>query len=97
MMKPSKSCSRIMSSKFRWDPVTRTFVAEVSELVDKLFLTQVWDDACDAGFVMVSTKTGREVIFVHTRVREGEWEVMSWEFQSHGFDGEQMKVLIFND
>ena len=54
---------------------TREFVAEMSDLHQvggQPILSRVWDDACDTGMTLVSTKTGHGIVMVveHERARQ---------------------------
>ena len=57
------------------------FIAEASALSPSVNpLSQLYDDACDAGFVLVSTRTGCEVPFLYSHVDRNEGEVAGWNF-----------------
>jgi len=88
--------SRISTDRFRYEKSTRTFRAEASDLQGLRYCGQVWDDSCDAGFVMVSEKTGKEVPFVlcHTEFSDGD--LLYWDFTSFGITPE-VRARIFND
>jgi len=49
---------------FDYNKKTKTFVAEISDLTFKSSsIGRIYDDACDVGFILVSEKTGEEVIY----------------------------------
>ena len=57
-----------------------TFIAEASDMMNR-HLQRIYDDACDCGFTIVSAATGKEVVYVLTRVDiDKESEVLGWEF-----------------
>ena len=83
----------------------RTFVAFASDIAEtrpSLF-KQIYPDACDAGLVLVSHRTGREADFVVSEVKKSEDGIESWTLvptaaalrQDRHLAG--IQVLIFND
>ena len=98
--------SRISSKRFSWNPATKEFTAEMSEVSHGGLnpLGQLYNDAADQGFVMVSDKTGKPVqFFLHDTQRDADHDVKFWEFHpimSAVFYNPQLqgvKVIIFND
>jgi hypothetical protein len=98
--------SSVLSNRFDYVSAWKTFIAEISELshggVDPL--GQLYNDSCDQGFVMISSKTGSEVEFyLHETQRDGEGEIGAWEFRAtanaihHNFNLQNVKVIILND
>jgi len=93
----------IMNSKFHYDREERLFTAEASDLKDhdflsRVFLSRVFNDACDVGFRVVSSKTGREVVFTFSREeRNTDSDVTAWHFTSYRAMGGNFKATIFND
>ena len=89
------------SDKYTYVHVDKTFYADVSELNGgKLEIGQVYDDACDVGFFMVSSKTGFRVAFaLSNTMADREGEVNAWQFMSVAESPElrDLKVMIFND
>jgi hypothetical protein len=81
---PNYIAPKISSDKFDWQKDNKCFCAEASDLPQNFnFLSQVYDDACDAGFTMVSARTGAEVAFVFShddRDSSGE-DVYGWNFE----------------
>lgn len=67
-------------------------------------LGQVYDDACDEGFIIVSKKTGRDAVFaINETVKDSEGDVRYWTMvptrdtvrrlpQLKGWE-----VMVFND
>jgi hypothetical protein len=94
----------IPSSFFRYNPDTRKFFADASDLTGFDFLQPASENPTRRGFVMKSTKTGREVPFYFTaklsELEEYDGELIGWQF-SCGHDdnpnGEHYLCLIFND
>lgn len=67
--------TRVSTERFTYDPASRIFVAEASDLPR---LSPVYDDACDFGLTLVSAKTGKEVVFQEERnVYDGEGELVA--------------------
>lgn len=91
---------------FNYHKDDETFSQEISTLQGNGFdpFSQVYEDACDEGFTMVSEQTGRKVTFYLDDVgRDGEREITRWSYmptpesvrQIPGI--ENLKVIIFND
>lgn len=98
--------SNILSRRFDYISASKTFMAEISELshggVDPL--GQLYNDACDQGFVMISDKTGSEVEFyLHDTQRDTEGDVIAWDFRPsanaihYNFNLQNVKAIILND
>ncbi len=97
--------SAILSSRFSYEPRTKTFCAEISDFNPKPFSTlfgQAFDDACDEGFQIESVKTGARVLFTFDRVeKDAEGDIVAWHFAVYNprsnpvFSG--MTAVIFND
>jgi len=96
---------RIHSSLFTYSEKSKSFVTEMSTLqanrVDPL--GQFYNDACDAGFLLVSSKTGVAAGFtLHEEVRNNEQELTHWVFhpvadalrRNPGLEG--TTVVVFN-
>lgn len=75
--------STVSSRLFDWNPAKRLFVEEMSTLQASanFDLRQIYPDACDAGFTMVSARTGREVDFVMCSTDRSGGEVQGWRFE----------------
>jgi hypothetical protein len=89
--------TNISSSYFYWNKDTKNFSAEASELPKNFSLRKIYDDACDVGFSMVSTRTGRSVKFRLEKEIKNEGDVLSWEFKCIDQDHKDIGVVIFND
>jgi hypothetical protein len=81
------------------------FSIEMSTLQSLGGIKQVWNDSIDAGFVMVSARTGREAIFVCTEIKlDGERDVVFWKLsptfssynQAGGAQLQHVTVKVFN-
>lgn len=74
----------ISSSMFIWNGKDCCFSQEISSLGDqgKSLFSQLYDDSCDAGFVMVSHKTGNRFAFYLKEIhRNKEGEITHWSFK----------------
>lgn len=94
--------SPISSNLFTYSPHTKTFTAEKSELTFHKIFQPFYDDSVDCGFVMKSSKTGREVRFYYVNdlreLEEFDGEIQGWKFTSEVLDnGEHYVCLIYND
>lgn len=93
----------ILSSRFSYEPRTKTFCAEASDFTNgPNLLARAFDDACDEGFQIESAKTGTRVLFTFDRVeKDCEGDVVAWHFAVYNprsnpvFSG--MTAVIFND
>lgn len=101
-------CSKRLSSRaFHYNPETKTFTAEISELsrggtADPF--GRVYDDAADEGFVIVSSKTGDEVTFVINGAdRDSDGDIAGWVLvpinRKSGYRdcSKDFSVLVIND
>lgn len=79
-------------SKFNW--TDRHGCADVSDFRGPL-VGRLYADACDVGFVVISSRTGRKVVFTQTGGpgEDTDGEVGSLEFSSP----EGFRVTVFND
>jgi hypothetical protein len=93
----------ILSSRFSYEPRTKTFIAEASDFTNgPNLLAQAFDDSCDAGFQIESVKSGTRVLFTFREVKkDDEGDVQEWVFDVYNprndpkFSG--MTVVILND
>jgi hypothetical protein len=69
----------INSDRFTWDKGIG--ICEMSDLRDVQF-HQVWNDACDVGFSVASSRTGKIVTFVETAECREDGEIVNWTFRS---------------
>lgn len=84
-----------------------TLVAEAStlgRLAGMDCYSQVWNDACDEGIILVSQNTGNKLIFTLKGAdTDGEGEVAGWRFAAHVRAHNapdklrNLQVLIIND
>lgn len=96
--------TRVSSSRFEFNARIKCFTAEISELPNFTF-GPLYNDACDIGFVMVSSKTGSLAEFyLRPQVRrDQDNDIVAWEFKptdrairaNPGLHG--AKVVIYND
>jgi len=94
------------SKQFDWHADTQTFVEEISTLSQggkvRVF-SQVYDDACDEGFVMISSKTGQRVVYVVDGHDMNDGDIMGWKLIPTRDSIRRVpsckgtKVLIIND
>jgi hypothetical protein len=96
--------SHISSAKFSWIPKSNEFVAEISDLHGTDPLGQLYADACDQGFVMISEKTGKKVEFTLADIRrDADSDIMYWEFVPtstaifYNRNLQDVKVILLND
>jgi hypothetical protein len=90
----------ISSKAFSFDKSNLTFYADVSEVTigHGLRLERIYPDACDAGFTMMSEKTGRTCRFVEVaEERDAEGDVILWRFDAVDKIGKGCRVVLFND
>lgn len=80
------------------------FTADVSDFNGFNPLSQIWNDLPNLGFVMVSEKTGAEVVFgLIEEVRDAENDITRWVFEPTFGDvskNEKLRnvtVTIYND
>jgi lysophospholipid acyltransferase (LPLAT)-like uncharacterized protein len=82
----------VATSQFMYDTVTRTFSAEISSTNG---FGRVYDDAADDGLTLVSTKTGKEIVFVVSDVhRDREGDLTHWDLVAVGAP---FRMVVFND
>lgn len=83
-MSRTPTCAKILSSNFTYVPdqsgMGGVFSIEMSTLQHLGGIQQVWSDSIDAGFVMVSARTGKEAIFVVTEIKmDPSRDVVFWK------------------
>jgi hypothetical protein len=93
----------IRSDKFLYDSGAMCMTADVSDLGPNPW-EQVYPDACDAGFKVVSVRTGKEVTFVvHDEARDKEGDLTHWTLkavrnrQPHDPILDLLTVVVYND
>jgi hypothetical protein len=81
--------AQVSSKSFDWFADRRIFIAEISELPSfyrpghfrgSFQFEQVYPDACDVGFTMISDRTGEEVVFAMTSTDMNGDEIAGWRF-----------------
>ena len=88
--------SPISSLKFSFK--NNTFVTEASDLGRGFDLGQVYDDACDKGFTIISEKTGKGAVFVLWKDEtDHEGYIVSWIFKCVTPGLTNLKAVIFDD
>lgn len=87
MLKPIATSTR----QFTYNAATRHWVACIS---DTNGLGRVYDDAVDQGLTLVSTRTGREIVFVVWDVETRDGDILLWSLRS--VDG-VYTMTLFND
>ena len=91
---------RIETNMFNFHKDIDTFTQEVSTLGDdtlRQMRRQLYDDACDEGFVLVSSKTGKEVRMYLHHIATSEDGVTNWDFMPCEGQGYIFKLTVFND
>lgn len=95
----------VESKSFSYNPATRAFCAFASDFEPAKFATffsKAFDDAGDVGFKMISSKTGRAVLFTWSEtVRDGDGDIRIWIFEVYNPKREEalegLTVHILND
>ena len=92
---------KISTRFFSFDKEDLTLIAEDSTLRANGFTGPdlLYDDACDIGFTLVSTKTGNSKIFYHEKtIRDSEGDILYWTYNEiEGPKSTNLRVKIFND
>lgn len=90
---------RISSFMFFWNPEDATFSQEASTLKGHKWAGQLYDDAADTGFVLVSSRTGEELAFYLVDAEYHNEDVYAWHFHAATNDPKlsKLKVVIWND
>jgi hypothetical protein len=98
--------NRIPASQFYYDKIGRIFLQDITSLRNGYnAFSQVWDDSCDAGFVITGEKDPtKELIFTLERTDLSvEGETMGWHFTVEPESAKRigaptmLTVLIVND
>lgn len=89
------------SKRFTYNPKSKTFSAEASE-IGSGFLKQIWGDSADRGFGIKSKKTGNVAIFTLTDEHKNrDQEITHWEFSVYNPKRDPklsgLKAIIWND
>ena len=93
-------CTVYSSKQFSWNPGTKTFSGEISEVPEAL--RQMWNDSLDIGFGIQSARTGNTVFFLlESTDTDAECEVLAWNFKVYNPVGSSvlngLTAVIFND
>jgi hypothetical protein len=88
-----KTLTEINTSLFTYSAKNKRFISEISTIRCNIF-GQIYDDACDAGFVLVSQKTGKKKTFFFINEETKDGEIVSWNFKDT--KGE-LEIIIYND
>jgi len=90
-------CPRHPLERFDWDKAQGHLVTEACTLQGRLF-GRLYNDACDEGFEIHSSRTGRTVKFHLDEVhRDSDGDVTHWTFKPVDTHGTVSKVIVFND
>lgn len=92
--------TEIPSNMFFWHPEDGEFRQEASSLRGYKFNSQIWDDSADAGFVMVSDRTGESLPFYLSEVKtDNEGDVLAWHYKAYSKDPKLSKLtaVVWND
>lgn len=74
--------SYIKTEDLAWHKDTNTFVTMASNL-GRNHPSRIFDDACDEGYVVISERTQRRVIFALSQTqRDAEGDVICWDFDA---------------
>ena len=89
---------RLSTKSFTYDKNSQTFISEASDFGRAAFYGQLYDDACDEGFVLVSQKTEKAVPFYLSEVvRDVEGDITCWKFKGACPKFANLNVVILND
>lgn len=92
------------TDQFSWDPKTKTFTAESSDLrwpIGYPKLGQVYDDAADEGFTLISSKTDKPCVLAIDHIDPnndyaGGWWAITFRPATLA-QRDLFKVVVFND
>ncbi len=88
----------ISTRDLHFQSVGRSFFQEISCLPNKQIpLMQIYPDACDVGFYLVSHSTGMQIKMVESEVKRVGGEIVSWTFCPVDKDAPIRNVVIVND
>jgi hypothetical protein len=72
---------RVFSDRFYYSPTEKEFSAESSDFCrrNKDLFHRLYQDACDEGITIISTKTGVEVdYYISECIEDNEGDLLSW-------------------
>lgn len=79
------------TDKFKYNKEKNQFVANINDLKYKEFFNPIYkDDLTTVGFILKSTKTGKEKVFYHTETIKRNGDIISWVFK----DEETGKITV---
>ena len=91
----------VSTDRFSFDLNDRVFTAELSDLGRDFRFGRVYDDACDVGLTLVSTRTGRRVVFaIENEIRDREGELLWIDLRPADLREAQIlrcNIRLFND
>ncbi len=101
MNKNNLIADEIKSDYFFYHKDDKSFSQDISSLKGFNPLRQLWNDACDQGFVMKSERTGKKVAFYFSHTDMDGSDTAGWNFkivEEYNMTQEQkrMTVLIIN-
>ena len=71
----------INTKDFSYFKDTKVFVSEISSIINsKRLFGQLYNDACDIGFVLVSEKTGKSQAYYLKEEKRFDGDYQSWTF-----------------
>jgi len=86
------------TARLSYDPATKTFAAEASDLGRAFTFGRVWADSCDEGMTLISRRTGREIVCVVEHVETRDGDLLFWQLVPvNAPAGVTFTVTIFND
>jgi len=88
----------INSTGFTYYKDDNEFVAEASDIDFRL--ERIFPDSADAGFKMVSARTGKELTFyLDHEEKSNEGELQAWHFKAYTRDSalKNITAIVFND
>jgi len=100
-MSKMKFIPELSTKQFTYNPATKTFVCEASDLRG-FEPRRIYDDACDIGFYLVSEKTGKKILFCEVGpTRDEDDDLVSFNFSAHCYENPEhcmdLKLIVFND
>lgn len=90
----------VSTARFHYDKLDQMFSADISDLGKGFDFDRIYPDACDAGLILVSHKTGKAIPFYVSETRyNDEGEVMFWRLQADSRDPRirNITMVLFND
>lgn len=91
----------VSSDRFCYNRDTKTMSAEVSDLGD--VWVQAYPDAADMGIEIISSRTGKSVMFVVHEEKWNDGDLLYWVLKAvknprnHAPIFDQLTVVVYND